>query len=440
MANGIADSPNSLAVPQSAGAISADVDVTPGVGEMMRAFREGFITVEDITKRAADKPLENAQRREALADTNLIRPKQRQVASQQLDIQSRSLGTQAEAQPKLDAAALANAEGILAKAQRGNDKQALLDFYQQVAAPGQLPPKIDPNDPASDYDYAKIQDTNSAFIQQQRALQTATSLGKFVKSYTTKEKTSTGGETESVVRFNELTGEKIGAPTVIGESAPQADVLRKEYNALPELHDLRKVSASYGKLLTALDDTKQPTAFRDQSAIFSWMKILDPGSTVREGEYATAKNAAGVPDRVRNYFNQAVSGQILTPQQRAEMKEAALPIYNAQVQTLAPQVNNYLKREQDMGLPPGTIVPADDASLVKNVAAPAAAPVAGAAPAAPSANPDVPVKVNSPKDAPPTAKFIQAPDGRVFKNPNYRPANTATPAAPATVTPAAPIP
>lgn len=32
-----------------------------------------------------------------------------------------------------------------------------------------------------------------------------------------------------------------------------------------------------------------------------------------------------------------------------------------------------------------------------------------------------PVRVNSPAEAPPTAQFIQAPDGRVFKNPNYRP-------------------
>lgn len=424
---GIADSPNSLAVPQSAGAVSADVNVTPGVGEMMRAFREGFITVDDITKRAADKPLENAQRQQALADTNLIRPKQRDVASKQLDIQSKSLDTQAQAQPKLDAAALSNAEAILAKAQRGNDKQALLDFYQQVANPGQLPPKLDPNDPSSDYDYAKIGDTNAAFLKQQRALQTATSLSKFVKDYTVREKTAAGGEKESLVRVNSLTGEKLGEDTVLGESAPQADVLRKEYNALPELHDLRKVSASYNKLLTALDDTKQPTPFRDQSAIFSWMKILDPGSTVREGEYATAKNAAGVPDKIRNFFNQAKSGQILTPQQRAEMKEAAAPIFDAQVQTLAPQVNNYLKQEQTLGLPAGTIVPADDANLVKNVAAPATAPVVGAAAPAGAAGADVPVKVSSPKDAPPTAKFIQAPDGRVFKNPNYRPANPATP-------------
>lgn len=41
-------------------------------------------------------------------------------------------------------------------------------------------------------------------------------------------------------------------------------------------------------------------------------------------------------------------------------------------------------------------------------------------PAAPTAA-NAPVRVNTPAEAPPTAQFIQAPDGRVFKNPNYRP-------------------
>lgn len=46
----------------------------------------------------------------------------------------------------------------------------------------------------------------------------------------------------------------------------------------------------------------------------------------------------------------------------------------------------------------------------------------GAAATAPAAAPaSAPVRVNTPAEAPPTAQFIQAPDGRVFKNPNYRP-------------------
>jgi hypothetical protein len=411
---GIADSPNSLSVQPSAPSISQDTNITPAVGDFMKAFREGFITTDDITKRAKNMPLEDAQRQQALQDVNTIRPKQRANASKALDIQGGSLTAQAEAQPKLDAASISQAEEILGKAQRGNDKEAILNFYQTVANPGQLPPKLDPNDPHSDYDFAKIADENGSFLRKQRELQSATALGKFVKTFTVKEKTAGGGEKESVQRVNELTGEKIGDPSLIGVSAPQADVFRKEYNALPEVHDFRKVDAAFKKLNTALDDTAKPTPLRDMSAIFSWMKILDPGSTVREGEYATAKNAAGIPDKIMNFYNRALTGQILTPEQRKEMKEAAAPIFQAQVQTLAPQLKNYMSRESELGVA-GQIVPPEDANLLKGLSGAATAP-AGAA-----ASSETPVKVNSPAEAPPTAKFIQAPDGRVFKNPNYKP-------------------
>jgi len=33
------------------------------------------------------------------------------------------------------------------------------------------------------------------------------------------------------------------------------------------------------------------------------MKILDPGSVVREGEFATAQNSAGIPERIRAKYN-----------------------------------------------------------------------------------------------------------------------------------------
>lgn len=413
---GIADSPNSLAVQSSAPSISQDTNITPAVGDFMKAFRDGFITTDDIVKRTKNIPLEDAQRQQALQDTNIIRPKQRDNAAKQLDIQSASLDTQAEVQPKLDAASISQAEQILAKAQRGNDKDAILNFYQSVANPGQLPPKLNPDDPQSDYDYAKIAEVNGGFLRKQRELQSATALGKFVKTFAVKEKTAGGGEKESIQRVNELTGEKLGDPTLVGVSAPQADTFRKEYNALPEVHDFRKVDAGYRKLNAALDDTVNPTPLRDQSAIFSWMKLLDPASTVREGEYATVKNAAGIPDKVKNFYNRAVTGQILTPDQRREMKEAATPIFQAQIQALTPQLNNYLAREKELGVT-GEIVPPADAALLKGLPSGTTTPAAAAVS-------EAPVRVNTPAEAPPTAKFIQSPDGRVFKNPNYKPPGT----------------
>lgn len=409
---GIADSTVQALPSANTAALAGEQSVSPAVGDLMSSFRNGFITTEDITKRAADKPLENAKRQQDLADTNIIRPKQRDVAAKQLDIQSGSLDTQAQTQPKMDEAALFQAESILNKARQGDDKNAILNFYQSVAAPGSLPPKLNPDDPNSGYDFAKIEQANQNFVTEQRKLQSATALGKFVKTFTSSNTDSAGKKVETITRMNEATGEVLGKPTKIGETAPQADVLRKEYNNLAEVHDFRKVDAAYQKLNAALDDTAKPSPLRDQGAIFSWMKILDPGSTVREGEYASVKNAAGLPDRLRNAYNRTISGEILTPEQRREIKEAALPIYNGQVQSLAPQLENYLKREEELGIS-GQIVPPADAEAFK-------AAKAGSAPAAtPAAPASAPVAVNNPSEAPATAQFIKAPDGRVFKNPKY---------------------
>lgn len=63
---------------------------------------------------------------------------------------------------------------------------------------------------------------------------------------------------------------------------------------------------------------QQQSAAGDVSLVFSFMKALDPGSVVREGEQATARNAGGVSDRIRNVYNGLLTGESLTPKQRAD--------------------------------------------------------------------------------------------------------------------------
>jgi len=53
------------------------------------------------------------------------------------------------------------------------------------------------------------------------------------------------------------------------------------------------------------------------------MKMLDPGSVVRESEFATAQNAAGVPDRIINLYNKALTGNGLNETQRKNIRNQA---------------------------------------------------------------------------------------------------------------------
>lgn len=104
--------------------------------------------------------------------------------------------------------------------------------------------------------------------------------------------------------------------------------LRKEFEQRQDVKDFRKARTQFNALRdTALNP--RATAQDDIAVIFQFMKTLDPTSTVREGEFATAQNATGVPDAVRNAFNKAQNGERLNPQQRRQMAQTAYRSYQA---------------------------------------------------------------------------------------------------------------
>jgi len=58
------------------------------------------------------------------------------------------------------------------------------------------------------------------------------------------------------------------------------------------------------------------SSYGDISTIFTFMKINDPASVVRESEYATAAKASGLLDAMENKFDKFSKGTILQPAQR----------------------------------------------------------------------------------------------------------------------------
>lgn len=97
------------------------------------------------------------------------------------------------------------------------------------------------------------------------------------------------------------------------------DQLRKERESHKITKETDAVEMSYARMKNT-----SPTPQGDMRLLYGYMRILDPNTGVKEGEYATATNAASIPDRVRNAYNKAVEGDLLNPDQRTQyMKEAA---------------------------------------------------------------------------------------------------------------------
>ena len=114
---------------------------------------------------------------------------------------------------------------------------------------------------------------------------------------------------------------QIRAGVIPFEKRPEAEgKMRKEYS--DQTKGYQDVKSAYGRVLAA-----EPTATGSIAKIFSFMKMLDPTSVVREGEYATAQNATGVPQRFLNMYNKALSGDGLSVTQRQEIDSQAKKLY-----------------------------------------------------------------------------------------------------------------
>ena len=101
---------------------------------------------------------------------------------------------------------------------------------------------------------------------------------------------------------------------------------RKEYN--DQTQPYQTVKSAYGRVLSSDD-----SAVGDLSLIFGYMKMLDPGSVVREGEFATAQNSAGVPERIMNIYNKLITGERLNASQRNSFKGQAKNLYSSALES-----------------------------------------------------------------------------------------------------------
>lgn len=107
------------------------------------------------------------------------------------------------------------------------------------------------------------------------------------------------------------------------------------------------VLGAHKQLQTIAQRTDAPS---DIAFIYSYMKMLDPTSVVREGEFATAQNAAGVPDRIRNAYNATMSGQRLNGQQRTEMLSVASRMAEQAQQSFNATADQYGEKAQRRSL------------------------------------------------------------------------------------------
>lgn len=113
-----------------------------------------------------------------------------------------------------------------------------------------------------------------------------------------------------------------------GRDFTQTTKLRSEFMA--ESKPFIDLRTNYQRITASSQDQ---TGASDIALVYSFMKMLDPTSVVREGEFATAENAGGVPQQVASLYNKVIDGQRLAPEVRKDFLKQARRQYEQQYQT-----------------------------------------------------------------------------------------------------------
>lgn len=91
---------------------------------------------------------------------------------------------------------------------------------------------------------------------------------------------------------------------------------------------------AYARMEDAAPRATAGSAAADITILYSYIKILDPTSVVREGEIALSQQAQGVPDQVLNLYNRLVQGKVtLGPEQRKNFLAEGRGAFRTQLQS-----------------------------------------------------------------------------------------------------------
>ena len=133
----------------------------------------------------------------------------------------------------------------------------------------------------------------------------------------------------------------------------QSASLRSEYRKDPQTKSFLEVQKQWNNMQSAGE-----TGGGDISIMYSYIKMLDPTTAVREGELALGDAAAGLPDKVVKAYNKAIKtkGAGLAPEQRKQFIAEGGKIYNNMAKEQQKLNAFYTGLAQDSGADPDSVV------------------------------------------------------------------------------------
>lgn len=141
--------------------------------------------------------------------------------------------------------------------------------------------------------------------------------------------------------------------------------LRDGFKGEPVYKAYQEVQSAYAQIGQALG---KASPAGDLAGATKLMKLLDPGSVVRESELGMAMAASGAMDRIENYASNIMSGNKLTPTQRKDFQSLADSLYSESAKVYNAKQGEYKNIAERNGLNTADVV--GEAAPVKSAAQP----------------------------------------------------------------------
>jgi hypothetical protein len=98
------------------------------------------------------------------------------------------------------------------------------------------------------------------------------------------------------------------------------------------------------------------TGAGDMGLIYGYMKMLDPGSVVREAEFATAAQSGSYGQQIQGMVSRIMNGERLPEDVRQQFVQSAEGIYSETSQNLGDINSQFSTRAQSYGVDPGMFI------------------------------------------------------------------------------------
>lgn len=155
------------------------------------------------------------------------------------------------------------------------------------------------------------------------------------------------GERDENFEWRKMLAEETRSNQQSKQSEDRTEGIRKEIRGTEAYKSWQNVKAATDMLKQTAEN---PSAFGSLSAVYSFVKNLDPNSVVREGEIKLLGEARNVGNKMEGYLNRVAAGQVLNPSELNELYGWAQKKEKIQRNLARQSSNPSIKQAKRLGL------------------------------------------------------------------------------------------